>query len=94
MARASNTPSGREKRVRDLEGLLEVVKALAVEKDLDHLLGLIIEQTTRVMDAERSSLYLYDEERNEIRTTIAQGMSSTEIRLPLGTGIAGSVAQA
>ena len=94
VARASNTPSGREKRVRDLEGLLEVVKALAVEKDLDHLLGLIIEQTTRVMDAERSSLYLYDEERNEIRTTIAQGMSSTEIRLPLGTGIAGSVAQA
>jgi len=93
MATNSNTPSAQEGRVRDLEGLLEVVKALAVEKDLDRLLNLIIKQTTQVCDAERSSLYLYDEETNEIWTKIAQGMSSAEIRLPLGTGIAGSVAQ-
>jgi phosphoserine phosphatase len=85
--------AGHPKRVRDLESLLEVVKALAVEKDLDRLLHLIIEQTTRVMDAERSSLYLYDEGQNQIWTKIAQGMSSREIRLPLGTGIAGTVAQ-
>lgn len=89
----SHTPAEQEKRLRDLESLLEVVKALAVEKDLDRLLHLIIEQTTRVMDAERSSLYLYDEEQNQIWTKIAQGMSSREIRLPLGTGIAGTVAQ-
>jgi len=89
----SRTLAEQEKRVRDLESLLEVVKALAVEKDLDRLLHLIIEQTTQVMDAERSSLYLYDEGQNQIWTKIAQGMSSREIRLPLGTGIAGTVAQ-
>lgn len=82
-----------ERRVRDLESLLRVARALAVEKDLDRLLRLIIKHTTRVMDAERSSLYLYDAERDEIWTKIAQGMSSAEIRLPLGTGIAGTVAQ-
>lgn len=86
-------PIDYRKRLRDLESLLEVIKALSVEKDLDRLLSLIIEQTTRVMDAERSSLYLYDAERGEIWTKIAQGVSSTEIRLPLGAGIAGTVAQ-
>ena len=93
MPEKSNTSDGQEKRVRDLEGLLEVVKALAVERDLDRLLRLIIEQTTRVMDAERSSLYLYDEERNEIWTKIAQGVTTSEIRVPVGTGISGAVAQ-
>jgi len=93
MSENSDAPEAQDKRVRDLESLLEVAKALAAERDLDRLLGLIIEQTTRVMDAERSSLYLYDEERDEIWTKIAQGMRQREIRLPLGTGIAGTVAQ-
>jgi serine phosphatase RsbU (regulator of sigma subunit) len=92
-ALSSAAADEQEKRVRDLESLLEVVKALAAEKDLDKLLELIIEQTTQVMDAERSSLYLYDEERNEIWTKIAQGVVSREIRLPVGTGISGTVAQ-
>ncbi len=82
-----------EKKVQDLESLLEVTQAMTVEKDLDKLLTFIISATTRVMNAERSSLYLYDEPAKEIWTKIAQGMSTREIRLPVGRGIAGTVAQ-
>ncbi len=82
-----------EKKVRDLESLLDITKAMTVEKDLDRLLELIISQTTRVMNADRSSLYLYDEPSSEIWTKIAEGMETKEIRLPVGRGIAGTVAQ-
>lgn len=81
-----------EKKVQDLESLLEITKAMTVEKDLDKLLALIIGQTTKVMNADRSSLYLYDESSGEIWTKIAEGMATKEIRLPLGQGIAGTVA--
>jgi len=85
--------SEHEKKVRDLESLLDITKAMTVEKDLDKLLALIIRQTTRVMNADRSSLYLYDQSSSEIWTKIAEGMETKEIRLPLGRGIAGTVAQ-
>lgn len=71
--------------------LLKVGLRLTAERDLDCLLRMIIEETTAVMDAERSSLFLIDEEKNEIWAKIAQGVDVVEIRFPVGTGIAGEV---
>ncbi len=80
-------------RIQKLTALLEISKALGREVLLDDLLLLILDKTTEVMDAERSSLYLYDSKKNELWTKIAQGLISQEIRLPLGGGIAGDVAK-
>ena len=46
---------------------------------------------SRVVDADRSSIFIVDREKQQLWTKIAQGTG--EIRIPLGTGIAGYVAQ-
>ncbi len=84
-------PDGIERRLAKLERLLEVNRELALELDLDRLLELVVERSTEVMDADRGSLYVVDAERGEIWTRVAQGVG--EIRLPLGKGVAGRVAQ-
>ena len=86
----SNQPS---REVRNLNALLDVAKALGAEMQLDNLLPVIISKTTEVIDAERSSLFIYDEETNEMWSKVAEGMDSKEIRFPVGVGIAGDVAK-
>lgn len=71
--------------------LLKIGLRLTAERDIDRLLHMIIEETTSVMDAERSSLFLIDEEKNEMWAKIAQGAGVVEIRFPVGVGIAGAV---
>lgn len=80
------------RQLRDLETILEVSRALTAEKDLDRLLALILRETTRVMDADRSSLFLVDEHTNELYSRIAQKTEIKELRFPIGRGIAGHVA--
>ena len=86
----SDQPS---REVRNLNALLDVAKALGAEMQLDNLLPVIISKTTEVIDAERSSLFIYDEETNEMWSKVAEGMDSKEIRFPVGVGIAGDVAK-
>ena len=81
------------REVRNLNALLDVSKALGAEMKLDNLLPVIISKTTEVIDAERSSLFIYDEDTNEIWSKVAEGMESKEIRFPVGVGIAGDVAK-
>ncbi len=75
---------------RDLHRIIGVCRALGSERDLDRLLELILREATALVTADRASLFLVDEGRKELWTRIAQGAG--EIRLPLGSGIAGSVA--
>lgn len=78
--------------VERLSRLLEVGKAINAEMDLDALLALIVERATRLLQADRSSLFLVDREKQELWTKVAEGLATTELRIPLGTGIAGTVA--
>jgi len=80
-----------DKKVKSLEGLLEVARAMTIEKDLDKLLELILDATTRVLRADRSSLLLYDADRNELFARIAQ-KERREIRFKANLGIAGAAA--
>lgn len=81
------------REVRNLNALLDVAKALGAEMQLDNLLPVILKKTTEVMDAERSSLFIYDENTNELWSKVAEGLDSKEIRFPVGLGIAGDVAK-
>jgi diguanylate cyclase (GGDEF)-like protein len=74
-----------------LFSLLKVCLRLTAERDLDQLLRMIMEETTLVTEAERSSLFLINREKNEMWAKIAQGVNVIDIRFPLGAGIAGLV---
>jgi signal transduction histidine kinase len=68
----------------DSEPVIETV-------DLNRLLILIMNKITKSIEAQRSTLFLYDEERQELWSKIAQDSEIKEIRLKLGEGIAGFV---
>ncbi|MBI3249228.1 MAG: SpoIIE family protein phosphatase [Deltaproteobacteria bacterium] len=83
-----------EREIRNLNAILKVSRAMSSEVQLDSLLQVIMQKTIEVMDAERTSLFLYDEGRNELWSKIAQELEPLqEIRFPVGVGIAGHVAQ-
>jgi len=74
-----------------LSAMLSVARDLSSEVDFDRLFRLIISNVTEVMEAERTSLYIIDWERKEVWTKVAEKVD--DIRLPLGHGISGRVAE-
>ncbi|MEI6042776.1 MAG: HD domain-containing phosphohydrolase [Chloroflexota bacterium] len=76
----------------DYKALVRVAILLNSESNLDHLLDLIISESNRLLEADRTSLYLVDYESNEVYTKIALGVDGFEIRVPLGKGLCGTVA--
>ena len=81
------------REVRNLNALLDISRALGAEMHLDSLLPVIIKKTTEIMDAERSSLFFYDVDSDELWSKVAEGIEEIEIRFPSGLGIAGDVAK-
>lgn len=77
--------------LREEVQILELSHDLAGELDLDRLLARIIGATTELLDAERSSLLLYDARAGELWSRVAEGLETREIRLPSDQGIAGAV---
>lgn len=88
----SNT-SANNKKSNDLSMLLDISLVMIEKSDLSALLGFIMEEATKIMLADRSTLYLIDFDRNELISFIAQKSEIKEIRLPMGIGIAGHVAR-
>jgi HD-GYP domain-containing protein (c-di-GMP phosphodiesterase class II) len=79
-----------ERRLAKLQSILEVAKAMTVERNLDRLLALINDEAAKVAEADRCSIFLVDREHAELWSKVAHGTG--EIRISLGTGIAGAVA--
>ncbi len=81
----------REQRVS--AALREVGVAIGTTLDLDELLELILDRVTELVEADRATLYLLDESKNELVSRIVVGQNVRSIRLKVGHGIAGTVAQ-
>ena len=91
--KTTNSVSVLRQRIDKLTGLLDVAKAMTAERDLDSLLALILNEAVRVVGADRCTLWIVDRDREEIWTKVAQGLGDDQkIRIPIGVGIAGSVA--
>ena len=73
--------------------LCEVGKIITAEIDLKVLFPLVMDQTNIIMGIQRSSVFLHDEEKNELWSLVATGMEEFEIRIPSNSGIAGWVFQ-
>ena len=79
-----------EERNREAE-FMDVVADLSGEIKLGSLLERIIATVTRLLNAERSTLFLNDERSQELYTEIGEGLGATRIRFPNHLGIAGTV---
>jgi serine/threonine protein kinase len=81
-------------RFQEMMTIVEVNKAISREKNLDQMLLRIVHEISLAMGAERSTLYIYDPHKREIWAKVAEGIELDRvIHLPLGKGIAGTVAQ-
>lgn len=81
-------------RLEEMNALLEVGRVVSSTLDLRELLTKIMKTTTEVMRCETSTVYLVDKAANELYFHIVSGDSNVseklqEIRLPMGTGLAG-----
>ncbi len=81
----------RERRIS--AALREVGIALGTTLDLDDLLELILGRVTELVEADRATLYLLDETHNELVSRFVVGQKVRSIRIKVGNGIAGTVAQ-
>src|ERR1700722_1253175 len=78
-----------------LELLLEVARLLSSKLELSELLTTVLELASKVVDAETASLLLLDEATQELYFDVALGLGeeASKVRLKLGQGVAGAVAQ-
>jgi signal transduction histidine kinase len=82
-------------RIAQRETLLEVAKAVNTVRDTSELLQFIVATSARLLDGEASSLLLIDHETDRLWFEVAWGEKGAEVlkfQVPLGEGIAGSVA--
>ena len=77
-------------RREELE-LLAITEAISTELHLDTLLVRIVAAATQLLDAERSSLFVYDPTTDELWSRVAEGTEQQQIRIPANAGIAGAV---
>ena len=70
---------------------IDVVSEVTADIKLGSLLQKVMGEATRLLNAERSTLFLNDEKTNELWSEVGQGLESVQIRLPNHLGIAGAV---
>ncbi|MFT5924362.1 MAG: adenylate cyclase [Paraglaciecola sp.] len=77
-------------RAKEME-FIDVVSDITSEIDLGSVLQKVMLESTRMLDADRATLFLNDFKTNELFSKVAMGDSLGEIRLPNHLGIAGAV---
>jgi HD-GYP domain-containing protein (c-di-GMP phosphodiesterase class II) len=80
------------RRNAKLQALLDIGKALSAERNVDKLLAQILEAAKLVVEADRCTLFILDDEKQELWSKIAHGTTG-ELRLPLDRGVAGLCAR-
>ena len=82
-----------EKSLESLSRFFDMSEILAVQTGIEGLIKQVVVMASKVMDADRASLFLVDNFKGELWSKVAEGVESREIRFPVGQGVAGWVAQ-
>jgi adenylate cyclase len=80
----------RESRAQEKK-FVDIVADITSDIDLGSLLQKVMTECTRLLDADRSTLFMNDAKSNELWSSVGQGLDAFEIRFPNHLGIAGSV---
>ncbi|MBR1977693.1 GAF domain-containing protein [bacterium] len=73
--------------------MLKVGRTISVETNLDNLLNIIAQEIKQALNADRCTVFMLDEEKQELWSKIATGVELKEIRFSVNSGIAGYVAK-
>ena len=78
---------------KKVEGIQKLLDASTTISTLDPLQATenIISETCRILDCDRATIFTVDDYTKELKLSVAEG--ATDIRIPIGQGIAGTVAQ-
>ncbi|MBV6341489.1 MAG: GAF domain-containing SpoIIE family protein phosphatase [Candidatus Magnetobacterium sp. LHC-1] len=89
-----------ERRVDDLQTLIEVSTIISSTLDFNKLISLVMDKAKNVMNAEACSILLYNKQTNKLefayaisKETATANVLSTPFTLDMGQGVAGWVAQ-
>ena len=77
------------KQVERLQSTLNIASRLSMAEDAAPMLDLIAQEATRLLNCDRSSIFLWDRDRNEVEARPALGVKNASLRLPAGEGIVG-----
>ncbi len=80
----------KKSREQELE-FLDLVADVISDIDLRSLLKRVMGEAARMLNAERSTLFLNDEKTNQLWSEVGAGLETTQIRFPNHLGIAGTV---
>lgn len=77
--------------MRRTSALVDIANRVSDTLSLDVLFPRLMEVVTETLNAERSSLFLYDPDAKELFSRVMQGNAMGEVRFPADRGIAGTV---
>lgn len=91
---SATPPSFIPNEIKDdaLLALLQVGRTIAIETNIDSLLTIIAQQIQQALQADRCTVFLLDDETNELWSKVALGLETHEIRFSANKGLAGHVA--
>ena len=81
-----------KKSLQNLQTLMDMSEILNLRMDIEKLIERVVFTASKVMNAQRTSLFLVDHLAGEMWSKVAQGEETREIRIPIDKGIAGWVA--
>ena len=79
-------------RQQEME-FLDLVADITSSLDLSVLLRRVMSEATRMLKADRSTLFLNNEKTSELWSEVGEGLNAVQIKLPNTAGIAGAVFQ-
>jgi signal transduction histidine kinase len=87
----------RDRSLRDskrrLKSLVELGRIIGLDLEIDGMLLKIAEKAAEIIEADRCSLFLHDQDTDELWSTVAMGLEGQVIRIPSDVGLAGSCFQ-
>jgi HD-GYP domain-containing protein (c-di-GMP phosphodiesterase class II) len=69
---------------------LEIQRRVSAEHNLDRLGQVVMDEVTALLDADRSTLFLFDRDTMELRANFAAGIEGRALVVPLRMGIVGT----
>jgi sigma-B regulation protein RsbU (phosphoserine phosphatase) len=83
--------TGQVSEAKALRRVLEVTRKLSAPFDLDNMLTEVVDAARNILNADRGTVFLYDEVANELVVRVATELG--HIRIPADKGIVGESAQ-
>lgn len=79
------------RRIEQLQSILKISLNLSAVHETEPLLELIAREATRLLNCDRSSIFIWDKDHHEVVACPALGVEGNSLRLPDDTGVVGEV---